>query len=192
MNDLEMGSLDDIAQNLPLSGYIFLSVIGVVYFLIQHSVIHVILRMFYPGYTKLNTHDCHEYRMQVNGLVHATLATIFSVYCMFYTCPDGKTFLNNEECRTVARNSHVWTCLFTASYLLVDTVFILAFLGISTPIDKQTLVHHLVGFINYYLAFWQLGFPITIGACLIFLEVSTPFVVIRWLFFHHGLKGSIL
>ena len=32
----------------------------------------------------------------------------------------------------------------------------------------------------------------TIGAALIFLEISTPFVCTRWLFFHHGGKGSIL
>ena len=32
----------------------------------------------------------------------------------------------------------------------------------------------------------------TIGAIFIFLEVSTPFVCARWLFFHHGLKGSIV
>ena len=130
------GSLDDVAPHLPFSGYLFLAVIGALYFLIQHAVLHILLKLLYPGYKKLNTHDFHEYRMQVNAIVHATLATVFSVYCMFYTCPEGKTFLNDESCRLTCRNSHLWTCTFTASYLLVDTAFILVFLGIKSELDK--------------------------------------------------------
>ena len=30
----------------------------------------------------------------------------------------------------------------------------------------------------------------TIGAVLIFMEISTPFVVLRWLFFHHEVKKA--
>ena len=96
------------------------------------------------------------------------------------------------ECRETTRNSHVWLCFFTASYLLVDTFVILFVTGVKTSIDKQTLVHHLVGFSNYYLAMWQQDFAVTQGAIFIFLEVSTPFVCLRWLYFHHGKKGSLM
>jgi len=74
---------------------------------------------------------------------------------MFWTCGDDKTFFNDEQCRLKPRNSHVWTCYFTASYLLVDTGFVLFKVGLHTPIDKQTLLHHVIGFANYYIAFWH-------------------------------------
>ena len=154
MNQSLWASLDDVAPHLPFSSYLFLAGIGALYFLIQHIVLHILLRMFYPGYQKLNTHDFHEYRIKINSIVHATLATVFSVYCMFYTCPEGKTFLNDESCRLTCRNSHLWTCTFSASYLLVDSAFLLVFQGIEMPIDKQSLVHHVSAFINCYIAYW--------------------------------------
>ena len=63
-------------------------------------------------------------------------------------------------------------------------------MGLKTSMDKQTLTHHIVAFVTYYLAFWQQDFTVTLGAAFILLEISTPFVCFRWLFFHHGLKGS--
>ena len=98
--------------------------------------LHGVLRLIYPGYMKMNSHDFHEYRMQVNALVHAALATSFAIYCIFYTCQDGRTFLNDENCRLQPRNSHVWLCYFTASYLFIDTCFIALFVGVKDPIDK--------------------------------------------------------
>lgn len=38
---------------------------------------------------------------------------------------EGKHFLNDVECYSVVRNCHMWTLIITASYLLVDTVFVL-------------------------------------------------------------------
>lgn len=54
------------------------------------------------------------------------------------------------------------------------------------------MVHHVVAFTNYYMAFWQQDFAVTVGAAFILLEISTPFVCLRWLYFHHGLKGSMI
>lgn len=192
MDQLTWGGLDDIAPFLTLEQYLYLAAIGALYFLLQNAILHVIIKILYPKYSKLSTHDIHEYRSQWNAFVHATLATAFSIYCMFWTCGNGKTFFNDEQCREVPRNSHVWTCYFTASYLLVDTFNLVILCGIETAIDKQTLLHHLIAFSNYYLAFWQQGFPVSIGAMFIFLEISTPFVCLRWLYFHHDLKGSMI
>lgn len=189
---IKWGSLDEEAPHLPLSGYLFYGVVFALYFAVQHLVIHIVLLFAYPGYKKMNSHDLHEYRMQWNSLIHAILATWFAAYCMLYTCPDGKTFMNDENCRLTVRNSHVWLCFFTASYLLVDTGVILMFTGFQTPIDKQTFLHHVISFFNLYIAFWQQDFTVTIGAALLFMEISTPFICTRWLFFHHGLAGSTL
>ena len=32
----------------------------------------------------------------------------------------------------------------------------------------------------------------TVGAALLFMEISTPFVVLRWLLFHHEMKASCI
>ena len=50
----------------------------------------------------------------------------------------------------------------------------------------------MIAFTNYYIAFWQQDFTVTVGAAFIFLEISTPFVQLRWLYFHHGLTGGAL
>ena len=111
---------------------------------------------------------------------------------MFYTCPGEQNFFNSEECRLYPRNSHVWLCYFTASYLFIDSIFLHIYVGYETPIDRQTMVHHVIGWLNYYIAFWQQDFTVTVGAAFIFLEISTPFVTLRWLFFHHGYKDTLL
>ena len=186
-----MGDADDIAPKLGFNGYVFMAILFSFFFVIQHLVLHTILRITYQGYMRLTLRERHEYRMQWNAFFHAIFATWFSIYCAFYTCGDGKTFFNDEQCRLVPRNSHVWTCFFTAAYLTVETCFIVFKVGMTTPIDKQTFLHHVIAFSNYYIAFWKQDFTITIGAMFIFLEISTPFVCMRWILFHHGFKGSI-
>ena len=72
----------------------------------------------------MESYEFHEYRMYYNGILHAIGATMFSIYCIWFTCPEGKTFFNDLECRETVRNSQVWTTMFTASYLAVETVFL--------------------------------------------------------------------
>ena len=183
--------MDDIAPHLPLSGYLFLAVLGIGYFLFQHALLHVVIKCFYPDYVKLNDHDRTDYRMQWNALFHGFISAIWSLYTILYTCGDGKTYMNSQDCREVARNSHVWLLAFTSGYLTLEIFFILVYMGIQTPLDKQTMTHHVLAALNFYLAFWYLGFPLVIGAVFVILEISTPFVCIRWLLFHHGKKGSV-
>ena len=96
MDNLLYGKLDDIAPHLTFSEYLFLAAVGIAYFLVQHGVLHLIIKFRYPGYMKLNEHDKTDYRMQWNGLIHGILSTIWSLYTIFWTCGDGKTFMNDE------------------------------------------------------------------------------------------------
>ena len=57
------GSVDDIAPRLPVSGYLFNAFVGIAFFCILHIVIHFVIKVSYPGYVKMNSHDMHEYRM---------------------------------------------------------------------------------------------------------------------------------
>ena len=185
------GSPDAIALHLSFSGYLSLAVSGICLFCANHLLLHFVIKAVYPKYNTLPARDFHEYRMQVNAIVHAVFTSIFTLYCLFWTCRDGKTFFNDEECRMVPRNSHVWTCFFTSGYLTVETLFILTVTGVHSPIDKQTLVHHILGIFNFYIVFWPQDFTVTVGVAQLLMEASTPFVCMRWLNFHHGLKDSV-
>lgn len=133
---LTKGDLDDIAPYLSFEGYLLLAMGACSIFILNHWGLHLILRLNYEGYNRLPKKEKHEYRMQWNALIHSVFATFFSLYCMFLTCGDGKTFFNDEECRLKPRNSHVWTCFFTAGYLTVDTGFILFKVGVHNAIDR--------------------------------------------------------
>ena len=121
---------------MPVSGYVYLGVIGIAYFCLQHAFLHFLIRVVYPKYNEMSSHDFHEYRMQINSFFHGSMATSFALYCLFWTCPGDKTFFNDEECRLVPRNSHMWLCFFTAGYLFVETAFILGYVGVENTIDK--------------------------------------------------------
>ena len=155
LNKMYWGGVDDYAPHLDFNGYLFLSLIFCCYFIVQHWLLHTVIRIIYQGYNRLAMKEKHEYRMQWNAFFHAIFATSFALYCMFWTCGEDKTFFNDEQCREKPRNSHVWTCMYTAAYLTVDTFWIVFKVGVETAIDKQTLLHHVIAFSNYYIAFWK-------------------------------------
>lgn len=126
------------------------------------------------------------------SFIHSTLSTFGSIYCMYFLCGDQKTFFNDSECREVVRYGHLWLCFFTAGYLFVDGFYLLTRIGIVKPLDRQTLLHHIVAVANYWLAFWQQDFTVTAGAAFIFLEISTIFVCIRFLLTDYGYRGGML
>ena len=128
---------------------------GIGFFVNMHIVLHIVISCCYPKYKEMPSKDFHEYRIQWNSFFHATIASIGAIYCVWFTCPEDKTFFNDQECREIPRNSHCYICMFTAGYLLLDTIHMCLFMGFETQIDKQMLVHHVVAFVNYYIAFWQ-------------------------------------
>ena len=87
--------------------------------------------------------------------MHSVASTFGSIYCMFFLCGDQKTFFNDSECREVVRYGHLWLCFFTAGYLFVDGVYLVTRIGLVKPLDTQTLIHHIVAIVNYWIAFWQ-------------------------------------
>ena len=136
MEALLYWKLDDVAPYLPFTGYLTYAALGIGYFLVQHAILHVIIKLVYPKYASLPSRNLHDYRMQVNAILHALVASCLSFYCLFLSCPLGQNFVNDEECRMVVRNCHVWTCFFTAGYLFVETGFILIFVGCQSTLDK--------------------------------------------------------
>ena len=87
------------------------------------------------------------------------------------------------------RNIHVWCLLNTAGYLFMDFLVIAFGFEKWAPIDKQSMLHHILGFTNMWAAMWQQDYTCIFGVAMLFLEISTPYTCLRWLFFAHGKTG---
>lgn len=185
-------TLDAEAPKLDLLGNAQLGMIGCAFFVALNVAEHIVLTFVYPGYSKLASDRMHEYRMLVNSVIHATAATCFAWYCMWYTCPAGQTYFNSEECRYDVRNSHVWTTIFTASFLTVDFMCMILLSGVKTKMDRQHLAHHFTVAAAYFLALWKQDFVVSTGAVSCFFEVSTPFITLRQILFFHEMKDHWL
>lgn len=60
----------------------------------------------------------------------------------------------------------------------------------DTALDKQTYAHHLVATATFYQTLYFMDFMVIFGVMLLFIEISTIFVSLRWLLFTHGLGDS--
>lgn len=63
----------------------------------------------------------------------------------------------------MVRNSHILLVTYTGGYLTVESFFIITYTGFQTDIDKQTLIHHILGAANFYVAFWPNNFTLVMG-----------------------------
>lgn len=58
--------------------------------------------------------------------------------------------------------------------------------------DKQMMIHHITGGQVMIMSYWKQDFVVNVGVAMIFLEISNPFVNLRWLLFRHGYLGNSL
>ena len=191
-SELDRLGPNDIAPHLKLADYCLYGVVAITFFALMHFSLDMILRHTYPKYVQMDKPEQNEYSLQYIRIVHGAIAAAGSAYSIWWSCPDGATFFTSEECRLVPRNSHVWVCFFTAGFLCYDSYGLMFLTTDRSTVVKQRLLHHVAGLLNYYIAFWQQDFTVTIGAAFIFIEISSPFVGMRSVLFHHGFKGTIL
>ena len=50
--------------------------------------------------------------------------------------------------------------------------------------------HHIIAITTYYQTLYFMDFMVVFGCMLMFMEISTPFMAFRWLFFRHGMHES--
>ena len=60
-----------------------------------------------------------------------------------------------------------------------------------SSLDYQTYAHHIVATTTFYQTLYFMDFCCVFGVMLLFTEISTPFVNIRWFLFTHEATGSI-
>ena len=64
------------------------------------------------------------------------------------------------------------------------------FSGSETTLQKQNIIHHVLGFVFMYSAQWKYEFPLVYACVMLFMEVTTVFVSGRWLMFQHNISGG--
>jgi len=118
------------------------------------------------------------------------MAVVLSTLAMFYVCGEGNTVFNSDECLSTPRNIHIWTLLHTTGYFITD-FFVQYFLVQGrAAIDYQTYAHHIIGAVTFYQTLYFMNYMVVFGVMLVFQEISTTYVALRWLLYKHDMGRS--
>lgn len=136
-----------------------------------------------------------HYRTFVISPFHNIGACVFAVFAMFYVCGDNAagekiTVFNTPECFETCRYLHVWALLHTCGYFIVDIIYTALVINEHSDLDKQMYGHHILSALSFYLTFLYMNW-ITVFCCLImFVEISSTYVCVRWLLYTHKAQNS--
>jgi len=121
------------------------------------------------------------------------LCTLNSIVLTYFVCGEGKTFFNSHECANTVLYGHLWGLNFSASYLLVDFVFLIIYRIYESPLEKQNLIHHILSFGVMWMTEATNQYPLVLAVVLLFMEGSTPFACGRWVLKTHGVtEGNLV
>ena len=150
-----------------------------------HVLMHLINNGLNKRYMKLNSLKKTEYRTNIIAPVHSLLAVVFSWLAMFNVCGHGQTVFNNEKCFDTPRYLHIWALVNTCGYFVFDTFSLVVIQRTFETIDKQMIGHHIIAFVTFVSTLAFMNFTVVFGVVLLFVEVSTTYISIRWLLYTH-------
>lgn len=101
------------------------------------------------------------------------------------------TVFNSPECFNTARNFHVLALLHTCAYFFIDFAYTAFVVREHSELDKQMYVHHLLSMFSLYLTFVFMNWLVVFSVMMMFTEISSTYVCLRWLFYTHNLQDSI-
>ena len=166
--------------------YFKFSVLSLAYFFAFGLAIHLIAARNTRVYSEMSRVKQTEYRSYILSMAHAIGCVILATISMFYICGDGQTVFNSDECINTPRYIHIWALLHTCGYFLMDFFFLWFVVEGNTALDYQTYAHHLVATATFYQTLYFMDFMVVFGVMLLFIEISTIFLSMRWLLFTHG------
>jgi hypothetical protein len=115
---------------------------------------------------------------------------LISTLAIWYVCPGEETVFNSEHCLNTVRHIHIWSLLHTCGYFLSDFLVIWFLIKGDTTLDIQTLWHHALGAFVFYETLLFMDFCVVFGTMLLFTEISTFFLAIRYFLYTHDLSQS--
>lgn len=156
-----------------------------IYFVAMHLVLHMIFTYFNPLYTKLAGSKQIEYRTNYVSPIHSIVCQVFSVVGMFFLCGGHETVFNSTECIETPRYWHIWAIIHTCCYFIVDFFFLMFGVGGTTNFDKQMYAHHVISAVTAYSTLVFMNFTVVFAVMLLFTEVSSVYVCMRWILYTH-------
>ena len=164
---------------------------SIFYFFALHLVIHLVTNRYSHIYSVMTRIKQAEYRSYITSTIHAIVCVFLTTIAMFYICGNDQTVFNSDVCINTVRYIHIWALIHTCGYFIVDFLFIWFVIEGSSALDYQTYAHHIVAVFTFYQTLYFMDFMVVFGVMLLFMEVSTIFVSLRWLLFTHGFAGSM-
>ena len=175
---------EDTAHYLKLTAWLC------VFYLLFHLVVHLICVNVSDRYIKMKRSKRGEYRAYVISPVHSVLSVSFSVLAMFFVCPGDETVFNSEECLDTPRYLHIWGIVNSSSYFIIDTFNTVALIREFSTYDYQMIGHHIIAVFTFYGTLVFMNFTTVFGVMLLFVELSTTYICIRWLLYTHRLHRT--
>ena len=123
-------------------------------------------------------------------MFHSAGCVLISTLAIWYVCPGEETVFNSEHCLNTVRHIHIWSLLHTCGYFLSDFLVIWFLIKGDTTLDIQTLWHHALGAFVFYETLLFMDFCVVFGTMLLFTEISTFFLAIRYFLYTHDLSQS--
>ena len=148
-------------------------------FIISNLVFSSICRAS-KSYGVLPREKVAEYHSRVISNLHAAMSCVNAYISLFHLCNEGETIFTSDSCLMNPHRFQYLSIAFSAGYILHDTCACLFLIkGLSTPLMKETLVHHAFVLFGSIAAIYSGHMMITIGVASYFTEISTPFVNYR-------------
>ena len=163
-----------------------------VYLLCTDSFLHYTNAIFNDLYWHMNSKQRVEYRQYLISTIHASISTSLASISIFYLCAPGQTIFNSHECLVTPRNLHIYVIAHSCAYFIVDASLSCFLRQSFTKVDFQMYAHHALSCIGLLTCRALGGFAPVIGVALLFIEVSTIFVNIRWFLYQHGLDRLMI
>ena len=171
--------------------YVNASIVACVFYLLVHYLIHVIAMRKYSVYKdEMDTRARVEYRSYICSPIHALLSVGLSMIAMFWICGHGKTVFNDDQCINTPRYIHIWALLNTCGYFITDFFWLACVVRGTSALDYQMYAHHIIGAFTFYQTLFFMDFMVVFGVMLLFQEVSTTYVSMRWLLHKHKLSNT--
>ena len=161
------------------------------YFAILNIVAHCTFLCFNETYTKITESSKRTaYRANVLSIVHSIVSVALSSLGMWWVCDYDKNVFNDSQCMNTPKYIHLWALMHSVGYFIVDTFNLVVLIKDKKPNDYQLIGHHIIAIVTFSGTLVFMNFTVVFGVMLLFVEVSTPFICIRWLIYCHGAQRS--
>lgn len=93
-------------------------------------------------------------------------------------------------CLETPKYLHIWALVNTCGYFFTDTLNIIFIMRSFTTYDKQMIGHHTIAFVTFISTLVFMNWTVVFGVVLLFVEVSTTYICLRWLLYTHKLHRT--